>query len=101
MIHVFYLGGIAALIVLNQVLLFRYLRIRNARETPTPQSLKLARRISKLPADALPLWADQLLGETGQSFSMWRRSGERAYLDEARTGAHALHSVLTEMLPRE
>jgi hypothetical protein len=92
---------IAALVVSNLVVLWFYFNLRGEREMPTPAAIKLKRRLSKLPAEARPMWAEQVLGETGRAFSMWRGSGERAYLDEARTGAYALHSLFTAMQPRD
>lgn len=61
---------------------------------------KIHQRISKLPTDSLPLWLEQSLGETGYSFSAWRRTGEQAHLDEAYLGARAVTAVLEEMLAR-
>lgn len=100
-VWVFIAGAFVTLIAINSVLLRLYLTLRAERETPSPEAIKLKRRIAKLPASALPMWTEQVLGETGRAFSMWRASGERVHLDEARTGAYALHSLFTSMQPHE
>lgn len=62
---------------------------------------RISRRVSKLPSEALPQWAEQVLGETGRSFSSWRTRGEHGFISDAATGAEALTEVLREIRDRQ
>lgn len=62
---------------------------------PFPE--KVARRVSRIPTGELEQWADQALTEIGKCLSMYGKSRERIYLDEAVKGAEALHAVIDEL----
>ena len=88
--------------ILLLVFLILWLRLRRLREQRiAKRSGKLQRRLARIPSEALPGWAEQVLGETGRAFSAWRRSGEGVYLDEAGVGADALSAVLQQLREHE
>lgn len=65
-----------------------------------PFSEKVARRVSKIPTSELEVWIDQTLYELGRLLSSYQKSREVVYLDEARSGAEALHAVVEELHKR-
>jgi len=58
---------------------------------------KIERRVTRLPAADLSMWAEQTMSSTGSSFGLWQRRGEDADLAEARLGAEALAAILSEL----
>jgi hypothetical protein len=65
-----------------------------------PFSEKIAKRVSKIPTGELELWTDQSLYEVGRCLTSYSKSRERLYLEEALTGAEALHAVIDELYTR-
>jgi len=65
-----------------------------------PFSEKVAKRVKKIPTGELTGWADQALFEINRCFSGYQRTGEDVYVEEALTGAEALHAVVTELYNR-
>lgn len=62
---------------------------------PFPE--KVARRVSRIPTGELEQWAEQALTEIGKCLSMYAKSRDSIYLDEAVRGAEALHAVIEEL----
>lgn len=65
-----------------------------------PFSEKIAKRVSRIPTAELEMWIDQAIYEVGKCLSSYQKSREKVYLDEARTGAEALHAVVEELYKR-
>ncbi len=65
-----------------------------------PFSEKVAKRVSKIPTAELEMWVDQAIYEVGRCLSGFSKSREQVFLDEARTGAEALHAVVEELYKR-
>jgi hypothetical protein len=65
-----------------------------------PFSEKIARRVSKIPTSELEMWLEQSIYEVGRCLSGYTKSREMVYLQEARTGAEALHAVVEELYKR-
>lgn len=65
---------------------------------PFPE--KVARRVGRIPTGELEQWVDQALTEIGKCISMYGKSREKVYLEEAVKGAEALHAVVEELHTR-
>lgn len=46
------------------------------------------------------MWVDQSIYELGRCMSSYSKSKDKLYLEEARTGAEALHAVVEELHKR-
>lgn len=62
-----------------------------------PFSEKIKKRVSKIPTSELDMWASQSLYELGRCLSAYEKNRESVYLQEALTGAEALHAVIDEL----
>ena len=67
-------------------------------DKPFPE--KIAKRVSKIPTGELEMWVDQSLYEIGRCLSAYTKSRDNVYLNEALTGAEALHAVVNELHKR-
>ena len=67
-------------------------------DKPFPE--KIAKRASRIPTSELEMWIDQSIYEVGRCLSGYTKSREPFYLEEARTGAEALHAVVEELYKR-
>jgi len=65
-----------------------------------PFSEKVAKRVSRIPTAELEMWLEQSIYEVGRCLSGYTKSREMVYLQEARTGAEALHAVVEELYKR-
>ena len=65
-----------------------------------PFSEKVSKRVSRIPTGELELWTDQAIYELGRCLSGYQKSRDKFYLDEARSGAEALHAVVEELHKR-
>ena len=65
-----------------------------------PFSEKVAKRVSKIPTVELEMWIDQALYEVGRCMSNYQKGRDSNNLNEARTGAEALHAVIEELHKR-
>ena len=65
-----------------------------------PFSEKIAKRVSKIPTAELEMWIDQSLYEVGRCMSLYAKSREKVYLEEALTGSEALHAVVDQLHSR-
>ena len=65
-----------------------------------PFSEKVSKRVSRIPTSELEMWIDQSLYEVGRCMSLYAKSREKVYLEEALTGAEALHAVVDELKRR-
>lgn len=65
-----------------------------------PFSEKVARRVSKIPTGELEMWVDQSIYELGRCLSGYQKTREMFYLNEALSGAEALHAVVEELHKR-
>lgn len=100
MIDAFIIGCAVLMAAFATLFLTLWLRLRmERRERMTRKSEKIVRRVSKISGDALPLWCEQALGETGRAFSSWRSTGDPAHLEEAIVGAKVLAEILEHMGP--
>lgn len=79
--------------------LFRWYRSRYSMKIEQ-RTMRVYRRVQLLDSGSLPNWADQALSELGQTFSMYRRTGEDVYLDDCILGAETLGAVFREMKTR-
>lgn len=70
---------------------------KKKKEWNKPFSEKVANRVSKIPTADLEMWIDQSLYEIGRCLSGYQKSREAVYLNEARSGAEALHAVVEEL----
>jgi len=62
-----------------------------------PFSEKVSKRVSKIPTGDLEMWVDNAIYDVGRCLSLYQKSREQVYLDEALQGAEALHAVVDEM----
>lgn len=67
-------------------------------DKPFPE--KVARRVSRIPTPELTSWAEQSLNEIGRLVFAYQKTSEFGYLEEALTGAEALHAVVNELYVR-
>jgi len=65
-----------------------------------PFSEKVSKRVSKIPTSELEMWIDQSLYEIGKCMTMYSKTRENIYLEEALVGAEALHAVVDELKNR-
>lgn len=65
-----------------------------------PFSEKISKRVSRIPTAELEMWVEQSIYELGRCMSNYTKSKDTFYLDEARTGAEALHAVVEELYKR-
>jgi retron-type reverse transcriptase len=65
-----------------------------------PFSEKVSKRVSKIPTSELEMWIDQSLYEIGKCMTMYSKTRENIYLEEALVGAEALHAVVDELKKR-
>ncbi len=65
-----------------------------------PFSEKVAKRVSKIPSGELLIWSDQIIYVLSRCLSTYEKNREKVYLDEALTGAEALHAVVDELHKR-
>jgi hypothetical protein len=65
-----------------------------------PFSERVARRVARIPTGELELWAEQSIYELGRCLSGYQKGRDKFYLDEARSGAEALHAVVEELYKR-
>ena len=65
-----------------------------------PFSEKVSKRVSKIPTSELAMWIDQSLYEIGKCMTMYSKTRENIYLEEALVGAEALHAVVDELKKR-
>ena len=65
-----------------------------------PFSEKVAKRVSRIPTTELEMWVDQSLYEIGRCMSLYAKSRENVYLNEALTGSEALHAVVDQLHKR-
>ena len=65
-----------------------------------PFSEKVAKRVVKIPTAELEMWIDQSVYEVGRCMSLYSKSRETTYLEEALLGAEALHAVVDELKQR-
>lgn len=62
-----------------------------------PFSEKVAKRIRKIHTTELEMWIEQATYEIGRCMSVYSRNRDIAALEEALTGAEALHAVVHEL----
>jgi hypothetical protein len=65
-----------------------------------PFSEKVAKRVSRIPTSELEIWIDQSIYEVGRCMSLYAKSRENGYLEEALLGSEALHAVVDELKRR-
>jgi hypothetical protein len=73
---------------------------KNKENWNKPFSEKVAKRVSKIPTAELEMWLEQSIYEVGRCLSGYTKNREMVYLQEARTGAEALHAVVEELYKR-
>lgn len=78
----------------------KLLRLKKTKTWDKPFSEKIAKRVSRLQTAEMQGWVDQALYEVGRCLSMYQRSRDDLYLDEALTGAEAIHAMLDELRKR-
>ena len=65
-----------------------------------PFSEKVSKRVSRLQTAEIEGWLDQSIYEIGRCLSMYQRSKDELYLDEALKGAEALHAMVDTLRNR-
>lgn len=65
-----------------------------------PFSEKVAKRVAKIPTGELEMWTDQAIYELGRCLSGYQKTRDMFYLNEAQSGAEALHAVVEELHKR-
>lgn len=65
-----------------------------------PFSEKVAKRVRRIHTTELEMWIEQATYELGRCMSLYSRNREVATLEEALTGAEALHAVVHELHSR-
>lgn len=65
-----------------------------------PFSEKVAKRVKKIPTGELEMWVEQATYELGRCMSAYSRGRDQVALEEALTGAEALHAVVNELYVR-
>jgi hypothetical protein len=66
-----------------------------------PFSEKIYKRVQKLPSQELEIWADNCINELGKCISGYLKTRNAYYLEEALTGAEALHAVIETLKLRD
>lgn len=67
-------------------------------DKPFPE--KVAKRVSRIPTGELEAWIDQALTEVGKCVSLYTKTRDPIYLEEAVKGAEAVHAVTSELHTR-
>lgn len=67
-------------------------------DKPFPE--KVAKRVSRIPTGELEAWIDQALTEVGKCISLYTKTRDPIYLEEAVKGAEAVHAVTNELHTR-
>lgn len=67
-------------------------------DKPFPE--KLSRRVGRVPTAELSTWAEQAINELGRCLSLYDKSRNVMYLEEALSGAEALNAVVSELHSR-
>lgn len=62
-----------------------------------PFSEKVAKRVKKIPTAELEMWVEQATYELGRCMGIYSRNRDAVALQEALTGAEALHAVVHEL----
>ena len=65
-----------------------------------PFSEKIAKRVKKIPTAELEMWVEQSTYELGRCMGIYSRNRDLVALEEALTGAEALHAVVNELHAR-
>ena len=65
-----------------------------------PFSEKVVKRVRKIHTTELEMWIEQATYEIGRCMSVYSRTRDVAVLEEALTGAEALHAVVHELHTR-
>lgn len=65
-----------------------------------PFSEKVSKRVAKIPTGELEMWTDQAIYELGRCLTGYQKTRDMFYLNEARSGAEALHAVVEELYKR-
>jgi hypothetical protein len=65
-----------------------------------PFSEKVAKRVRRIHTTELEMWIEQATYELGRCMSVYSRNRDVAALEEALTGAEALHAVVNELYAR-
>lgn len=65
-----------------------------------PFSEKIVKRVRKIHTTELEMWIEQSIYEIGRCMSAYSRNRDIAALEEALTGAEALHAVVHELHTR-
>lgn len=65
---------------------------------PFPE--KIAKRVSRIPTGELEMWVDQSLTDIGKCLSLYGKSRDVVYLEEALKGAEAMHAVVDALYNR-
>lgn len=65
-----------------------------------PFSEKVAKRVLRIPTGELENWSEQALIEISRCLSGYSKHRDFTYLDEALTGAEALHAVVDQLHSR-
>ena len=73
---------------------------RNKKAWDKPFSERVSKRVSRLQTAEIEGWLDQSIYEIGRCLSMYQRSKDDVYLDEALTGAEALHAMVDSLRKR-
>jgi hypothetical protein len=68
-----------------------------ARDARTDDRGPLDKRLAVIPTPDLPLWADNVLSQTGKHLQQFLRDGDRDALEEAKLGAESLVSLIQEL----
>jgi hypothetical protein len=73
---------------------------KNKKPWDKPFSEKVAKRVSRLQTAEIESWVDQSLYEIGRCLSMYQRTRDDMYLDEALLGSEAAHAMLDSLRNR-
>ena len=65
-----------------------------------PFNEKILKRVKKIPTGELTLWVDQAMYDLGRCISQFEKTRDQKVLDEALTGAEAIHAVVDELHTR-
>ena len=65
-----------------------------------PFSEKVSRRVSRLHTSEIEGWTDSAIFDIGRCLSMYQRTKDDVYLDEALNGAEALHAMVDALRNR-
>lgn len=73
---------------------------RNKQPWDKPFSEKVAKRVSRLGTTEMEGWVDQSIYELGRCLSMYQKTRDDIYLDEALIGAEAIHAIVDTLRKR-